>query len=306
MKVIKPTIVTDDILTSSTIAEPDTGESVWNAATNYSIGDLVIRTETHRIYENLIAGVNATTPEVAALEATPRWLDIGPTNRWAVFDGEIGSTSTKTGGFQYVFEPGEVGAVALIEIVNASSITVTLKDAPGGTVVYTSTNDELDGAGITDFFDFFFEPYQQLDRVVFTDLPQSYTSPELTIDVVATGIAEVGVIAFGPVYELGDTQYGAQLGIVDYSRKTTDDFGRTTVTRRRFSSTLEARQQFDQVALNRVFRLLAELRSTPCVWIGADYMGYETTIIYGFYLDFSIDLAFPTANYCTLRLESLT
>lgn len=305
MNVTKLVTVTDAVLLSSNVLEDD--HPVWNAATSYTVGDLVIRTETHRIYENLIAGVNATTPEVAAEEDVPRWLDIGPTNKWAVFDREIGSTTKRAGSIQYVFQPGVgVNTVGLIEIVNASSVTVSMKDEPGGTEIYSKTVDDLDGATITDFYDFFFEPVQQLDKLVFSDLPGSFDDCEITVTVEAGGDAEVGVILFGPTYNLGDTEFGVQLGILDFSRKTTNEFGRVTVTKRRFSSTVEARQMFSQSALNRVYRLLAELRSEPCLWVGTSAPGYESLIVYGFYANFSVDLAFPTINYCTLRLESLT
>lgn len=307
-KVIPPTAITDAVLTSSSVPEPDAafGEVVWSPPTSYTVGQRVIRTQTHRVYENLIAGVNATAPELAALETPPRWLDIGPTNRYAIFDGEIGSTTKAAGSFTYTLQTGSVGSLAFIEIVNATSITASLKDMPGGTVVWTGSRTDLDGAAITDFYDFFFEPFQQLDRVVFDDIPASYTDAELTFTVTSAGIAEVGVVVPGLIYDLGTAEFGAQLGIIDYSRKTTDQFGRTSVTRRRFSSTFEARLLFDQAMLTRVFKLLAELRSTPCVWIGTSEDGYETTIVYGFYSDFSIDLAFPTINYCSLRVESLT
>ena len=54
MKVIKPVAVTDAVLISSTA--PETDYSAWAAGTAYSVGNLVIRTSTHRIYERLIAG----------------------------------------------------------------------------------------------------------------------------------------------------------------------------------------------------------------------------------------------------------
>ena len=81
----------ESYITASTVNEPDVyatvPEEVWNAATNYSVGDQVIRTETHMIYENIQAGVDATLPEVdAALETPTRWVRLGPTNKFAMFD----------------------------------------------------------------------------------------------------------------------------------------------------------------------------------------------------------------------------
>lgn len=56
MIVIPPIPITSSVLASSTVAEPSAGEVVWNAATSYAVGDVVIRTTTHRKYECQIAG----------------------------------------------------------------------------------------------------------------------------------------------------------------------------------------------------------------------------------------------------------
>ena len=65
MIVIPPILITSSVLASSTVAEPSAGEVVWNAATSYAVGDVVIRTTTHRKYECQIAGVDSTTPSSA-------------------------------------------------------------------------------------------------------------------------------------------------------------------------------------------------------------------------------------------------
>ena len=48
MRVLPPIPVTDATFTSSTIAEPDTGETVWTAGT-YNTGVKRINTTTHQV-----------------------------------------------------------------------------------------------------------------------------------------------------------------------------------------------------------------------------------------------------------------
>ena len=48
-KIIKPTVITDALLTSSTVAEPGAGEVAWNAATAYAVKDIVYR-PNHKRY----------------------------------------------------------------------------------------------------------------------------------------------------------------------------------------------------------------------------------------------------------------
>jgi hypothetical protein len=88
MKFIKPTPITDSLFVTSSAAEND--YTAWNAATAYSVGDKCIRTATHRIYERTIAGTTATAPESDLYN----WMDIGPTNRWAMFDQSVGSVTS--------------------------------------------------------------------------------------------------------------------------------------------------------------------------------------------------------------------
>lgn len=52
MKVIPPLTVDATNLTSTTVEEPDTGETVWSALSTYVLGDAVISTTTHRTYKS--------------------------------------------------------------------------------------------------------------------------------------------------------------------------------------------------------------------------------------------------------------
>jgi len=46
------------------------------------------------------------------------------------------------------------------------------------------------------------------------------------------------------------------------------------------------------------------LPGTPVLWIGSE--SFESLTVYGFYKEFSIDLAYPTVSYCSLTIEGLT
>jgi hypothetical protein len=105
---------------------------------------------------------------------------------------------------------------------------------------------------------------------------------------------------------LGDTEFGATAGITDYSRKETDDFGVTTFVRRAFSKRMSARAMVPTAQVGKLQRALADLRATPCVWVGADDMTmYAPLVVFGFYRDFSINVAYPTRSYCSFEVEGL-
>jgi len=304
MKVIKPTTIADAMFVSSSI--PETDYTAWNAATSYTVGQRVMRAVTgvHRNFENLIAGVNATLPELATTGATPRWLDLGATNRWAMFDNKVGTVSSASTSFNTVLTPGSISGVAALGLTGRT-LQIQMKSTVGGTVVYSNTVN-LDGTIITSFYDWFFEDYQQLSDVTLTDLPSQYTAPEVTFTLSATaGTVSCGTFSLGKVYTLGLSQYGATVGIISYSVKSTDVFGNTTVVKRQNSKRNNLKLMTDKALFNRTYKLLADLDSVPCVYIGAEALGYEPLIVYGFWKDFSIDVAYPTMNLTNIEIEGL-
>ena len=81
MRVLPPIVVTDATFTSSTIAEPDTGEIVWAAGT-YATGVQRISIVTHRVYEVVATTSTTADPVVGVLAVPPSWVDVGPTNKF--------------------------------------------------------------------------------------------------------------------------------------------------------------------------------------------------------------------------------
>jgi len=296
MKLIKPITVATAMLASSTV--PETDYAAWNSGTAYVVGNRCILASTHRIYECLVNNTNFS-PDVNPV----KWLDIAPTNRWSMFDDVVGTLTTQAATITQVLNPGAVGGIALLELAGRTA-TVSLKDIAGGTQVYSKTIT-LDGSTINSIYDWFFQPYEQLTDLVLTDLPFHYKNPELTVTISATtGSPGVGVCKFGEVIDIGETEYPASVGINDYSRKEKDAFGNYTIVERAFSKWAKFKIQTDTTRFNRIAKALAAVRAKPCVYIGTEVADYEPLIIYGF-STWSIDVAYPTINYCTLEIEGL-
>mgnify|MGYP003498513904 CR=1 FL=1 len=263
-----------------------------------------VTTQTHKIYECLVGNTGAH-PLLNLTGITPNWLEYGSTNRWKMFDGEIGTSTSGTTPLTVKLKPGPITSVALLELVG-TSVTVSMKDQAAGTTVYNQTIT-LDGTLIVDWYSYFFEPYRQLTEVVLTDLP-SYGKPELTMTVTGTASTTVscGVAIVGNAYSLGETEYGASFGIIDYSVKSTNAFGVTTIVKRKYSKRMDARLALLNTDLNRVQQLLASLRSTPVLWVGTDIATYSPLNVYGFYKDFTVEVAYYTTSYCSLQIEGIT
>ena len=295
-KVISPTVLTDAMFVSSTAPETDYAE--WAAATAYTLDQKCIR--NHKIYKRLLAGTTATAPE----DDTTNWLDLGATNQRAMFDDVVGTATTIASPLAVVLKPGSISGLALLEIVGRTA-TATLKTATGGTVAYNRTID-LDGTIVQSVYDWFYQPFVQLDTVVLTDLPFHFPSGELTITITATaGNAACGVCKFGEVIGIGGSEYGATSGITSYGVKSTDGFGRTSFKKRGFSKKMSLKVMTNKSDYERISGALAGLRDTPAVWVATDAYGYSPLTIFGPYRDFSIDVAYPTMHYCSLEVEGL-
>lgn len=296
MKVITPTPITDALFTSSTA--PETDHAAYAAGTTYALGDRVIRTSTHRIYESLQAGNIGHTPE----SSPTWWLDVAPTNRWAMFDTVVGTSTTLASPLTVVIHPGAVNAIALLELVG-TSVTVSMTSTSGGGSVYSQTLS-LEASEVGDYYEYFFDPFIQRTSVVLTDLPP-YADGIVTVSLTGSTVS-LGVLSVGLFTDLGGTQYGATAGITDYSLKTTDAFGNTTLTQRSYARRTSAKLWLDKGNVNRVHRKLADLRATPCVWVGVEDAELEPLTVYGFYKDFQVEVAYTLVSLCSLEIEGLT
>lgn len=293
MKVILPTVITEAMLTASNI--PETTPAAWNSATAYTIGQQAML--NHRIYESVQAGTNK--PPLANPEF---WIDVGPTNRWAMFDRKVGTQSKRATPIIIKIKPGIATDLAFLNI-DAEQIKVELVAA--GVTVWSETKNLSSAEVILNWYDYFFAAFRARTDVTFSDIPP-YATGEFTITISKpVNDVAVGALIAGQSMYLGDTQASPKLGINDYSLKEDDKFGDYTIVERSFSRRLSVNLILENTIVDEVFRVLAQYRATPMLW-QADNGRFSSLIVYGFYKSFEIDLAHFTHSYCSLDIEGLT
>lgn len=296
MKVISPITITGGMINSSNAVET---YSNYSSATSYAVGARVVY--GNFVYESLISSNLNNQPDISQT----RWLEIGPSNKWAMFDSKISTQTTRATPLTVVISPSTItNSLALLNM-QATSVVITITDGISGPEIYNRTVD-LNDTAILDWYMYFFEPYDFRKDVVLTDIPP-YSTAVITVSVVNTGATSaVGNLLLGNIIELGSTQYGAGVGIRDYSIKETDEFGNTTFLVRAFSKRMQAQIFLDNSSLNYVMRALTNLRAVPAVWIGSESSELEPLIVYGFYRDFNIDIPYPNNSLCSIEIEGLT
>ncbi len=261
---LQPVTLTTGMLVSSNAPETDYPE--WSNITVYPEGARVIKTATHRIYESVAATNVANDPA----GVSGKWLDIGPTNRWAMFDQALGTMTSRASSIVVTVAPGAVNAVALLDVVGA-----TVRVQGSG---YDQTKAVGDGA------------------VTFLDLPGA--GGNITVTVAGSGTVSVGTMLVGSLVGLGVTGESPTAGITDFSRKEVDDFGEVTIVERAWAKRMEARALIRTDAIDDVANRIAMVRALPSLWIADE--GTETLTLYGFFKDFSIAVA---ENVSTLSLS---
>lgn len=302
MQAIEPLTITDSILTSSNVAEDDYSE--WASGTTYSFGNRVIVVSVHKVYEsasNSNIGNNPTTDDGT------NWILVGATNKWKAFDQKLSDPATNTDSITYTFTTTQslVNSIAFFNL-SADSVQITVTPSGSGAAVYDETFLLQDTTSIINWYTYFFEPAGEKEReLLVTNLP-SYSSATIVVTITDTGnTAEVGQIVLGNLIRLGRTGYGTTVGIEDYSRKERDAFGNAIILQRAFAQKANYEVEITTQDTRRVQRFLSNYRATPVVWIGNQDTSYGL-IVYGFYTQFSINLATPSVSYTTIEVEGLT
>jgi len=305
MKVIPPLEITDSRLTSSTISEPDTSETAWSGSSvAYALGDQVIRTTTHRIYECVSAHTSAASP--VPENNTAQWLEIGPTNRWAMFDTLRNTATEVASSLTVVLTPAyRVDSLALLAL-QGSSVTVSITSA-GSPVYYRTVS--LVRREVSDWYDYFFRPFSVQPSVALFDLPP-ITGAVITITITATaGNVKCGACVIGASEYIGEVQYEAENDVLNFSTVTRDFAGgvSTMVQRRNVPKTIQS-IFVEKSRVNRIRQLRDTVGAVPAVWAGLDnstHDYFEAVLILGFYKRFSINLRYPDYAVIGLELEEI-
>jgi len=294
MRILRPATIDDAALISSNITET---VAAYNAGTTYALGNQVRSDTTHRLYESVQAGNTGHS-----LDDPAWWADIGPTNRWAMFDQVVGTQTTGATGIDVTVQPtGRIDALALLN-VDAATVQVIVTD--GATTVFDQTYSMTSDSGVNNWYSYFYEPILRKTDLIVTDIPL-ISGPEIQIIADASGDpCSIGALITGLSRIIGTTSYGAGVGITDYSVKNADEFGNYTITPRAFARKGTFRVMVDASSSDEVFRILSTYRATPTLYIGADE--YLSTAIYGFFRDFNIEIAYPLNHLCSLEIEGLT
>ena len=310
MRIMPPVPVTTANLTSSSIAEPDTTatppEVAWTASTTYAAGDIRIRTTTHRRYLALKAIANTvTTPP----ENDPtNWSDIGPTNRYAMFDytRNVASTKSSVTSITATVTPGSYTPAVVLTGINAE--TVRVQATSGAATVYDKTV-KLSTRPVANWYEYFFNPFSFRQSAFFLDLPL-YNNVVITTTLgrATAGTLSVQHLTMGLPTFIGEAQYGATTDLLDFSSVTRDAFGNATLVKRKNVPIMNMNIMASKASVPAITQLRQTYAATPLVFLGiddsADDYGDALALV-GIYKRLTIAVEYPQNVLINLEAEGI-
>lgn len=309
MIVVPPIQIDALTLTSSSIPEPDTarGEVVWDASTNYTAGQVVIRLNTHRKYESVAGGVDAGLPE----NTPKKWIDVGSTNRWAMFDLTRNESSvSNTGEITFMVKPGKrINTMSLLGL-QATTVKVEILVGSNPTPVYVYETNTT-ARNTTSWYEYFFGSFGYKPSVLLQDLPP-YTDATFRVTIKNTNMGaetRVSSVVMGNKVYLGATQYNARSDSMNFSTISRDEFGNSVLKRRRSVPKTNQTLFTPKDIINSVRQARVDLNAVPALWSGLDDKFddeyFESLLILGIYKQFEIDIGHPQTATVNLELEEI-
>lgn len=272
----------------------------YAGGTTYALGDIVTDTTNHLLYESNAAG------NIGNALTTAFWSEIGPANKWAAFDSATATTMDWNG--EIVIQLTTTGIVDVIGCLNMEGVVNVAIVATADAVEVLNTDfDTVSDGGIGDWWEYFFEPLNRQQDLAITDLVDLAIDPDavlvLTLTFTGPEALSIGEIVIGRSRDIGATQYGLGLSILDYSKIETDDFGVRAIVQRDYAKRMSAEVWVDTADTSFVFALLASLRATPVMAIGSDL--YSASVQYGLLKDWRERIAYPQHSILDLDFEGM-
>lgn len=305
LKIVEPIAITDSMIsltgTTPVTNVPEADYPVWSSTTTYALAARIINTTTHKIYESL----QATNLNRNPLSEPLWWIEVSPTNRWAIFDTSVSTTTNQANNITYKLIPAQiVDTIGVLNLTDATDINITVYSPSAGRVVYTKSIEVGILPLTPSWWDWFFGIRRRKTQDIQIDLPP-YGDAVITLEIIGGADLSVGVLIMGQLKEFGiGISHGAKVGIQDYSRKETNEFGDTVLVRRAFTKRANVDLLLNSTEVDNFQFYLSDIRAKPCLWICSN--DYEALTIFGFYKNFDILISYALHSECSLELEGLS
>lgn len=291
-------------VTANGVELPEDPSPAWSAGQTYAAGARVYSSSTHRIYEsaqNGNLGKDPTLPvnQFSASGAFTWWIDIGPTNKYAAFDGLINSQTSGASPLKIVLAPGAFTGFALFGL-DADSFSIEVRELADGPLIYSDQSVTLEASQPEDYYEYFFEGFKPLRQVIRTGI-DPYASAVVTLTLVkGSGDVKLGMFAIGDLRPVGVPQRDATVEPQDFSYFRQDAFGNSVVKKRPSATGMRIRTVMDKDDAGVVLDTIKDVLGRPVVVVGSQASKYEWLTVFGLISGSMTPVPFP---YATLDIS---
>ena len=303
-----PYTITDDMIISSSIAEPAENEPTWDLDATYDEFALVsvVTENSHLVYESLVSDNSGHNPQLTNTDVVPiisnaKWKYKYRTNRHRMFDYLKGDVSIATSPFKLVLRPKKrLDTISFFDL-QATDLDITVRNYGDPSAVYTLDGSLLE-RNVTTIYEYFFAPFVYVKKVATFNIPPI---PDPVIEITlsdTSGALEVGRLSIGQSTYLGAIQWNPVVDADNYSKVNWDEFGRAELIP--IPSVPSNQQKIivhaHRLNLVRQFRELSN--AVPVVWSGLDDIDHnytESLLVFGIYDNYQIveiDSSFSELN----------
>lgn len=297
----------------------------WDSSTTYSIGE--------RVDKDYIVWASSSDSNINNVPSPESnfWVKVKSVNTVAMLDRAENSSSSQEQGTSgaYFCYSNKINSPAKFLDINASGIKTFFDSAAlfevnakfFDLVVSVSTNagvftkvvqgttfsGSVANTGVMDDVYEFLENYISMEVYNCTVSVRIHNELNIFGETISpTDVVSVNELVFGVAENLGRTAYGMRTGIVDYSKKETNEFGVTSFVRRGFSKTMSCNVYVENEDYNRVVETLQSVLAEPTAWIGTEVDGYSNgALIFGAFKDYTLTISYPTYSMLNIEVQGL-
>jgi hypothetical protein len=269
----------------------------WSAGT-YGLGDVVLVAASHLEYVSLEASNSA------ALTDSTKWF-VRPSNAWRMFDLKRNTKTVSPSPLSVVITSGRrVNTIGLTGLqADRAIINVTRDDV----TIYSQTIT-LSRRRTTTWSGYFFGTFGFKSAEARFDLPL-YSDGVISLTLErASGDVSCGAALIGRSVYLGKTLHNTQNDAENFSTIEHDEFGDSTMVRRRMVPMIKANVECAKANLPAVLDVRSQLNAIPALWSGiddADSGYFEPLLSIGAHTRFIATLDKPESASLDLEIKEV-
>lgn len=264
---------------------PEDPSPEWSPSISYMVDDVVHLKSTHRVYQSVKDSNLGKDPSLPLSQYNSSgvatfWIDVGPTNKYAMFDGLVSSQTSAESPLTIKLTPGSFNGFALFGL-DADSYSVEVRDIPGGDIYYSEYDVSLDGTDPADYYEYFFSRFKPKRQVIRAGI-EPYITSEITLTLYkGSGNIKLGMFAIGDLRPVGIPQRDASVEPQDFSYVKQDAFGNTTVKKRANATGMSINTKMFKDDAGVVLETIKEILGVPVVVVGSQAESYEWLTVFG-------------------------